>query len=130
MPGGRPSRSLSRKESSLSGFRRVGIRRYRHYVGVMHLKLVRSGGLAGLTMVASLDSADLPADQQGLVAALLTPGSATPEGGQRGGADQFSYRLEIHHGERTVWHHWDEPQVPENIRPLLAALVNEARPAH
>lgn len=97
----------------------------------MHLKLIRSGGLAGLTMVASLDSDDLPADQQGLIASLLTPGaSPSPDMGQRGGADQFSYHLEIHQGERTVRHHWDEPDVPEMVRPLLAALVNEARPAH
>ena len=97
----------------------------------MHLKLVRSGGLAGLTMVASLDSADLPSDQQGLIASLLTPGaSPMSDAGQRGGADQFSYHLEIHQGERTVRHHWDEPDVPEMVRPLLAALVHEARPAH
>jgi hypothetical protein len=97
----------------------------------MHLKLVRSGGLAGLTMVASLDSADLPSDQQGLIDSLLTPGaSPEPDAGQRGGADQFSYHLEIHQGDRTVRHHWDEPDVPEMVRPLLAALVNEARPAH
>jgi hypothetical protein len=96
----------------------------------MHLKLVRSGGLAGLTMVASLDSADLPSDQQGLIASLLTPGGFPKhDAGQRGGADQFSYHLEIHQGERTVRHHWDEPDVPEMVRPLLAALVNEARPA-
>jgi hypothetical protein len=130
VPAGRPSRSLSSKAGSPSGCRPVRIRRYRHYVGVMHLKLVRSGGLAGLTMVASLDSADLAADQQGLVAALLTQASGTPDEGKRGGADQFSYHLEIHQGERTVQHHWDEPHVPENVRPLLAALVNEARPAH
>jgi Emfourin len=96
----------------------------------MHLKLVRSGGLAGLTMVASLDSADLPSDQQGLIASLLTPGaSPKPDARQGGGADQFSYHLEIHQGERTVRHRWDEPDVPEMVRPLLAALVNEARPA-
>ncbi|MEP7018191.1 MAG: protealysin inhibitor emfourin [Actinomycetota bacterium] len=97
----------------------------------MHLKLVRSGGLAGLTMVASVDSADLPSDQQGLIALLLTLGvSPKPDAGQRGGPDQFSYQLEIHQGEHSVRHHWDEPDVPEMVRPLLAALVNEARPAH
>ena len=109
----------------------MGIGHSRHYVGVMHLKLVRSGGIAGLDMVASLESADLPADQQSLVAALLTAASPTRSEGQRGGADQFSYELEIYPGEgvRTVRHHWDEPDVPETVRPLLAALVSEAKPA-
>ena len=96
----------------------------------MHLNLVRSGGLAGLNMVASLDSADLSADQQGLVAALLAAESPILSGGAAGGADQFSYRLEIHQGDRIVRHEWDEPDVPETLRPLLAALVNEAKPAH
>ncbi len=80
-------------------------------------------------MVASLDSADLSADQQGLVAALLAAGSLTFSGGQPGGADQFSYQLEIHQGDRIVRHEWEEPDVPETVRPLLTALVNEAKPA-
>ena len=97
----------------------------------MHLQLVRSGGFAGLTMVASVDSADLPSDQQSLIASLSTPGaSPKPDAGHDGAADQFSYHLEIHRGERTVRHHWEEPDVPERVRPLLAALLNEARPAH
>lgn len=96
----------------------------------MHLRLVRSGGLAGLDMVASLDSTDLPADQQDLVATLLAADSITPRMSRPGGADQFSYQLEIHHGDRTVRHHWEEPDVPETVRPLLAALAHVAKPAH
>ena len=96
----------------------------------MHLRLVRSGGLAGLDMVASLDSTDLPADQQDLVATLLAADSITPRMSRPGGSDQFSYQLEIHHGDRTVRHHWEEPDVPETVRPLLAALAHAAKPAH
>jgi len=108
----------------------VGIRGGRRYVGVVHLTLVRSGGLAGLDMVASLDSSDLPADQQGLVTALLTAGSPAADASQQGGADQFSYHLEIRQGDQTFRHHWEERDVPEAVRPLLAALVHEAKPAH
>jgi hypothetical protein len=96
----------------------------------VHLRLVRSGGLAGLDMVASLDSTDLPADQQDLVATLLAADSITPRMSRPGGADQFSYQLEIHHGDHTVRHHWAEPDVPETVRPLLAALAHVAKPAH
>jgi len=80
-------------------------------------------------MVALLDSADLSADQQGLVAELLTTGSPTSHGGPPGGADQFTYQLDIGQGDRTFSHHWAEPDVPEMVRPLLAALLHEAKPA-
>lgn len=46
-----------------------------------------------------------------------------------GGADQFSYQLEIDSGERTVRRHWDGPEVSETVRPLLTALTRQARPA-
>jgi hypothetical protein len=95
----------------------------------MQLKLVRSGGLAGLDMVAALDTADLPVDQQDVVDTLLTADLQSPHVNRPGGADQFSYQLEIHHGDRTVRHHWQEPDVPETVRPLLAELTRRAKPA-
>lgn len=94
----------------------------------MQVKLVRSGGFAGLDMVATVDSVDLPADHQDLVTSLLA-GDLPEEGGSRsGGADQFSYELDIRHGDRMVRRHWDEPDVPDSVRPLLAALTRQARP--
>jgi len=95
----------------------------------VHLKLVRSGGFAGLDMVATVDTDDLPAEQQDLVAKLLTADLQGPGMSRSGVADQFSYQLEIHHGERTVSRHWEEPAVPETVRPLLAALTRQAKPA-
>ncbi|MEP7034355.1 MAG: protealysin inhibitor emfourin [Actinomycetota bacterium] len=96
----------------------------------MQLKLVRSGGLAGLDMVTILDSADLTVDQQALVANLLTARASTPDERQGRGADQFRYQLEIHQGDSTVLHRWAEPDVPATVRPLLAVLVRKAKPAH
>lgn len=96
----------------------------------MHLKLVRSGGLAGLDMVAALDTADLSADQQDLVETLLTADVPSPPVTQPGGADQYTYQLEIHQGDRTVRHNWEEPDVPETVRPLLVALTRQAKPSH
>jgi hypothetical protein len=95
----------------------------------MQVRLVRSGGLAGLEMVATVDSADLPGDQQGVVTSLLTEDLRSPGVSRPGGADQFSYQLEIQQGDRTVRRHWKEPEVHETVWPLLAALMRQAKPA-
>ena len=96
----------------------------------MQVRLVRSGGLVGLDLVATLDSSDLPTDQQDVVSRLLTEDLRGPGIRRPGGADQFSYQLEIKDGDNTVTRHWLEPEVHEKVRPLLAALTRQARPAH
>lgn len=95
----------------------------------MQVKLVRSGGFAGLDLVATVDSVDLPADQQDVVSKLLTEDLRGPGVSRPGGADQFSYELEIQHGDRTVRRQWKEPEVHETVRPLLATLTRQAKPA-
>jgi hypothetical protein len=95
----------------------------------VQVKLVRSGGLAGLDMVATVDSADLPAEQQEVVSMLLTEDLRGAGVSPPGGADQFSYQLEIQHGDSTVRRHWQEPEVHEKVRPLLVALTRQAKPA-
>jgi hypothetical protein len=82
----------------------------------MQVKLVRSGGLAGLSMVATVDTDDLPADQQGVVSRLLKEDLRRTDVSRPGGADQFSYELEI------------QPEVDEAVRPLLSALAGQAKP--
>ena len=95
----------------------------------MKVKLVRSGGLAGLKMVATVDSSDLPPDQQDVVSRLLTEDLRGPGASLPGAADQFSYLLEIQHGDHTVKRRWDEPEVLEAVRPLLAGLAKAAKPS-
>jgi hypothetical protein len=95
----------------------------------MQVRLVRSGGLAGLEMVATVDSADLSGDQQGVVSSLLAKDLRSPGVGRQGASDQFNYQLEIQQGNRTVRRHWQEPEVHETVRPLLAALMRQAKPA-
>lgn len=95
----------------------------------MQLRFVRSGGIAGLDMIAKVDSVDLSPDHQDLVARLVAADFQAPRVVQPGGADQFSYQLEIDSGEQTVRRHWDGPEVPEAVRPLLTALTRQARPA-
>lgn len=94
----------------------------------MHVKLVRSGGFAGLSMEATVDTADLPADQQGVVSRLLTEDLRQSAVARPGGADQFSYQLEIEQDGRTVRRSWQDPEVHEAVRPLLAALASQAKP--
>jgi hypothetical protein len=93
------------------------------------VKMVRSGGIAGLNMVATVDAGDLPSDQQEVVSKLLTEDLRGNGANRPGGADQFSYQLEIHQGDRTVRRRWQEPEVHESVRPLLAALTRQAKPA-
>ena len=95
----------------------------------MRVSFVRSGGLAGLDLVATVDSADLSGDQQEVVLALLTKDLRGPGVNRPGGADQFSYQLEIQAGDRTVRRQWQEADVHETVRPLLAALTRQAKPA-
>lgn len=95
----------------------------------MQVNLVRSGGIAGLTLVASVDSAELPVDQQDVVSRLLTEDLRGPGVSRPGSGDQFSYELEIHHGDTTVRRHWAEPEVHGSVRPLLASLTSRAKPA-
>jgi hypothetical protein len=94
----------------------------------MEVKFVRSGGFMGLDMVATVDSADLPPDQQAVVSRLLTEDLRDSAANRPGGADQFSYELEIHHGDRMVTRHWDEPEVQDTVRPLLSGLSKAAKP--
>jgi len=94
----------------------------------MQVKLVRSGGLAGLSMEATVDTDDLPADQQGVVSRLLTEDLRQSTVGRPGGADQFSYQLEIEQDGRTVRRSWQDPEVHEAVRPLLSALASRAKP--
>ncbi|HEY5246926.1 MAG TPA: protealysin inhibitor emfourin [Dermatophilaceae bacterium] len=95
----------------------------------MRVKLVRSGGFAGLKMVASVDTGELPADQQDVVSRLLTEDLRGPGVSRPGGADQFSYQLEIQQGDSTVRRSWDEAEVHDAVRPLLASLTREAKPS-
>lgn len=95
----------------------------------MRVKFVRSGGFAGLTMVATVDSSDLPPDQQDVVSRLLTEDLRGPGASRPGAADGFSYLVEIQHGGHTVKRRWDEPEVLEAVRPLLAGLTRAAEPS-
>jgi hypothetical protein len=90
----------------------------------------RSGGLAGLDMTAQAASDELAADHADLARKLLTdPPAAASTPPAAGGADQFSYRLHVDDGTRQRTFTWADHEVPDEVRPLLAALNRKAHPA-
>ena len=98
----------------------------------IHLQLVQSGGLAGLTLVAEVDVDDLPPDAAVLVRRALDsvdlPGLAVRPPPPPAGPDRFSYELTVDcAGERRCVK-LQEPEVPAELRPLLATLLPLARP--
>lgn len=116
----------------------------------LHITYRRSGGFAGIDMLAECLGADLPEDQAQVAADLLgvaddgraTGGTAAdaqvpdetgddaapPRSGQAPGADQFTYTVRVVRGARSRTLTWADTTVPEEARPLLATLGGLARP--
>lgn len=109
------------------------------------VRLTRSGGLAGLSMVASVDLDDLPAATAKEVQAALAdidfdPPPARRAGGRRaaaapappagrrpGAADTYQYDLEVDDGKkRSITVH--EPVPSPQVQTLLDVLLPLARP--
>jgi hypothetical protein len=98
----------------------------------IHLQLVQSGGLAGLTLVAEVEVDDLPADAAVVVRRALAtvdlPALAARPPPPPAGPDRFSYELTVDcAGERRCVR-LQEPEVPPELRPLLSTLLPLARP--
>ena len=98
----------------------------------IHLQLVQNGGLAGLTLVAEVDVDDLPAEAASVVRRALDtvdlPALAASPPPPPLGPDRFSYELTVDAagGQRSV--KLQEPEVPPELRPLLATLLPLAKP--
>ena len=95
----------------------------------VHIEYRRSGGLAGIAMTASVDSADLPIQEGQLAADLLTSAPTTEDDHTPGIPDGFSYEITLTDGTRTRTYHWQDPHLPDTVRPLLAALTDRSQPA-
>ena len=101
------------------------------------MRLTRSGGLAGLSMVASVDLDDLPPATARQVRAALAevdfdPPPAPEVTGERapawpGAADTYQYDLEVTQGrKRSITVH--EPVSSPELRALFDVLMPLARP--
>ena len=95
------------------------------------VRLTRSGGLAGISMVADVDLEELPAATADQVRAALAEvdfdAPAAPPAARRGAADAYQYDLEVtDHGTRALTAH--DPFVGPGMRALLDVLMPLAEP--
>jgi hypothetical protein len=95
-----------------------------------HVRLTRSGGLAGVSLVASVDLDDLPPAKAKQVKAALAevdfdaPSAAAPH---PGGADRYQYDLVVtDEGTRSLTAH--DPFVGPGVRAVLDVLLPLAEP--
>jgi hypothetical protein len=98
----------------------------------LQLSLRRTGGLAGLPMVASVDVRDLdPEEAEQILDALdrvdLDHVQARP-GAAPGAADMFQYRLEVRRPGSTQTASFTQRQMPEELSPVIRALMRHATP--
>ena len=98
----------------------------------IHLQLVQSGGLAGLTLVADVDVDDLPGDAAVAVRRALAtvdlPTLAARPPPPPAGPDRFSYELTVDGGGERRFVKLQEPEVPAGLRTVLTALLPLAHP--
>ena len=93
------------------------------------IRLTRSGGLAGLTMVASVDLDDLPEATAEKIRAALEEVDFTPSSGARGGSgppgmpDAYQYDLVVTNGRRRSLTAHDP-----FLDPALRTVVNARLP--
>ncbi len=96
------------------------------------IRLTRSGGLAGIDLVASVDVDDLPehtkSSVRSAVSGLGRAGAAAPPAGPPPGADRYQYDLVIDaDGERRSVTAHDGALSPE-LRTVVDALLPLAKP--
>jgi hypothetical protein len=93
----------------------------------VRVQVRRSGGIAGVDLVASADEAGL--GEHADTARQLLAGQLTAVGPDRpAGADRFSYAVTVADGKQTRTLHWGDHEVPPAARPMIDALLRHARP--
>ena len=97
------------------------------------LAYVQTGGLAGLKLVADLDTAELSRSEakalEARVDAALAEQPTTPGRNDRMRDDQ-QYQVTVTRGEDTVVLHAGDPDMPPALAALVSLLQAHAEPAH
>ena len=93
----------------------------------MRLELRRSGGFAGITRSASVDTADLPSEEADELAGLLERSGVLSGAGASGRAprtpDRFRYRLVVERREERVEVAFSEEAMGPELRALVERLL-------
>ena len=94
----------------------------------MRLELRRSGGFAGITRSASVDTADLPSEEADELAGLLERSGVlhSAAGGPArapGAPDRFRYRLVVERREERVEVAFGEEAMGPELRALVERLL-------
>jgi len=98
----------------------------------LDLRLRRTGGLAGLPMVASLKTRELESEEAECIYDALgqvdLAGVEERPDAAPGAADMLHYQLEIRgvDGEQTI--RFSERQMPAELAPVVRALMRRAEP--
>ena len=94
----------------------------------MRIQFERSGGFAGVTRKASVDTSRLPPAEKAALEALANAVAfdqiPPPKPGPS--ADRFQYRLTISDGDRRKTASFADGQVTPQMRPLLDRLLELA----
>jgi hypothetical protein len=97
----------------------------------MKVRLVRTGGIAGIRLAAETDSARLPEEGARHLARLVEDSGvlALPAGAtaRPTGPDRFAYRLTVETEGRVHTVEIAEEDLPPALTPLIGWLVSQAR---
>jgi hypothetical protein len=97
----------------------------------MIIRVERSGGFAGMTVQARIDTEDLdPEERQNLIEQVKSSGffeSSFDLQSNQQGRDRFHYSItiEYHEQQRTV--ELDESEIPDDWQPLIQSINHLAR---
>jgi len=96
----------------------------------LELRLRRTGGLAGLPMVASIDTRELDAEEAGRISDALDQVDLLhlqdrPDAAP-GAADTFNYELEVRGADSAQTVRFGERQMPAELALVVRALMQRA----
>jgi len=101
-------------------------RRLNSKVEGMKISLVRSGGVAGMRLEATVDTGVLPPDTARKFHALVEeadlPQLSEPTIKVKSAPDRFRYTLTVEDGDRKHSIIFEERRVPEAVQPLFEAV--------
>lgn len=97
-----------------------------------HIDLVRSGGMAGLSLGTSVDVSSLPPEAAAAVSGALSRvdvgALARRPATEPTMADRFQYDLTVTSGDQSQSVTLHEADVPPDLKPLITALMPLAQP--